>query len=975
MDSNCRGDYGKNLIKAVLVVISNLGYRCVKNSTPLVRIVANSIHVRKRRHPQTHKSADLNRFMTNGKNMKTHELKRQSLIFKYLTIIFASVAATLSVEQAAAQYHENFESTSPSWQLHETDQIINEKSWDQRRTEDERDRNRYEKIFFKSGLGTHVNVSHDVDPAFVIRELVPSVRVKASRPGIQILARVVFPRTLSPSGEGPMTTTLPGPRYRAKGKWETLSFANNAQDMHELLKEETWLLRRKFGSHVDSRDAYVDKVVLNLYTGVGESIVQIDDLRVSGIVAADGVASRAEEGRQLIQDDTLKATSYQQESEKHQSLVVRDGTVLLVKKQPFFPRIIEHNGEPFDYLLALGFNTIELKTTATDEQLRQAHELKAWLICPPPASIGLSPIGYQYDRVLVWKIGEDLTQRDIPAIQQRVREIRESDNRQGRPVLANILEDWSQLGQLTDVVSIGVQPIGSSFLASQYSDWIAARRTAVGSNKPVWVDIQTELSKSLVGQIGTLAQKTPPIPIEPQQIKFLTYEAITGGARGLRFRSRTRLDGTDPVTRLRAQTLEWANAEFAQIEPWAVGGALMGQVPTNDPQLEVTALKTNRSRLLLIQRPTHHEQYVAGDTPMGTISFQDASSNSTDLAYLIGDTGLIPLANNRSVAGRRIEIANSPSMAAVVLTQDPMVINKLTKSYERIGKQPIVQMHKELTQQWLAIMQLIDRQMGRMGRSSANSSSALNDAISSFRTAQSLLNGNSPQSAIDHLNRTDERLALMRREIITGPLGMFQSKTSSPFTAHCSLIPLHWELAGRLDQADWNPNGLAGGDFENLPHMLSSGWENQRLDNDTISTKVELSDTSTRDGNFGLRMVVRSNSPTNDLVESTPLWIATPEMPVKGGQLVRIHGWINIPRPLMGSHEGLTITDTLGGPEMRERIATTNGWQEFTLYRGVPSNRTFKVTFALKGIGEAWLDEVTVITLDLPRPSARQAKK
>ena len=909
--------------------------------------------------------------------MKLHPTNKLPISHRGLILLVSLICVLLAGEFTAqlaeAQFHENFESATPTWQRHDSDQIISEKNWNQRRTNDEQDQNRYEKMFFKNGPGTHIHVSHNVDPAFVIRELIPSVRIKASRPGIQILARVVLPHTLSPSGEGPMTTTLPGPRYRATGKWETLSFANNASDLQELLKEEVWMLRRKFGPQVDVRDAYVDKVVLNVYTGVGESLIQIDDLRLNGIVAANDVAKGVEEGRQTIQDDKLKSTNYEQ-SDKHESLVVRDGTVLLVKKKPFFPKIIQHNGEPFDYLLALGFNTIELRSPATEEQLRQAHELKIWLICPPPASIGLSPIGYIYDRVLVWKVGENLTQRDIPGIQQRVREIRESDNREGRPVMANIREDWSQLAQLTDVVSAGVEPIGSSFLASQYSDWITARRNAIGINKPIWADIQTELSRALVAQIGTLAKKTPPIPIEPQQIKFLVYEAITAGARGVRFRSQSRLDGTDPVTRLRAQTLEWMNAEISLIEPWAVGGALMGKIPIDDPQLEVTAIKTNRSRLLLVQRPTHHEQYVAGDVPISSITFQDASSNSTDLAYLIGDTGLTPLANNRSVAGKQIHIENCPSMAAVVLTQDPLVINKLNQSFERVGKQPIVQMHKELTQQWLAIMQLIDRQMGRMGRSSASSSSALNDAVNSFRTSQSLING-SAQSAVEHLNRTDERLSLMRREIITGPLGMFQSKTSSPFTSHCSLIPLHWELANRIGKADWNPNGLAGGDFENLQHMLSNGWDNRRLDNEWVSTKVELADSSVVGGNYSLRMVVNSNVQPSRLVESTPLWIATPEMQVKGGQLVRIHGWVNVPRALLGSHEGLTITDTLGGPGMRERIAVTNGWQEFTLYRGVPTNRTLKVTFALNGIGEAWLDEVTVRTLDLPPAPARQARK
>jgi hypothetical protein len=272
-------------------------------------------------------------------------------------------------------------------------------------------------------------------------------------------------------------------------------------------------------------------------------------------------------------------------------------------------------------------------------------------------------------------------------------------------------------------------------------------------------------------------------------------------------------------------------------------------------------------------------------------------------------------------------------------------------------------------------MQLIDKQMGRMGRSSARGSSALNQAVNAFRTAQGLIDGNSPQTAVDHLHRTDERLAYLRREIITEPLGMFQSKTSTPFAFHCSLIPLHWELAGRLATADWNPNGLAGGDFENLQHMMSNGWENRRLDSDLLRTHVELSDSAVAGGEYGLKMSVVEKTPAVGIVEATPLWIATPELPVKGGQLVRIHGWVNVPQVIQGSLNGLTITDSIGGSQMMERIPVTNGWQEFALYRGVPNNGTIKVTFALTGVGVAMLDEVTVRTVDLPPSTARQARK
>ena len=894
-------------------------------------------------------------------------------------LIFAGLATFSFTIPAVAQFKEEFESTTPTWERRETDCIISDSKWTQRRSNDIEARNRFESFDFQNGTGTQILVSHDVPPAFVIPELVPSVRVLASRPGVRLMARVVLPYTPSPNGEGPMTTVLTGPRYKNVGKWETLSFdlkqIQNEKDLKEKLKVETWLLRRKFGTKIDIRDAYVDKVVLNLYTGAGNTKVKIDDLELKGIVSADKIAQTVKTVGSVKRDENLKKASSIQDVGKRPSIVQRDGSVLLVKKAPFFPRIVQHNGEPFNYLKAIGFNVLELKATATADQLRQAHDLEMWLVCPPPKSVGINPIDFQFDRVLAWKVGDKLTGKDISVTQQRIREIRESDQREGRPIVANIQSSWSQLTQLTDVVSIGVEPLGSSFLASQYGDWIRQRRHITGNSKPIWADIQTELSRSLTSQIGILAKKSPPIPVEPQQIKFLVYEAIAGGARGLRFLSRTRLDGIDPVARLRAKTIEWINAEIEQIEPWAGGGAVMDEVPTTQPQLKVTAINTNRSRLLLIQRPTHHEQYLAGDVPISSIGFNDPQAASNSSAYLLSESGLVSLPNSRGHAGTQIQIDNCPYSAAVVLTQNPLVVNKLTKSYERVGKQTLVQMRNELTQQWMAIMQLIDQQMGRMGKSSSAASGAFNQAANEYRNAQTQLNGSSQQAAIDFLNRADERLAFMRRDMITGPLGMFQSKTSTPFVSHTSLIPLHWELANRLRDVSWNPNGLAGGDFENLGMMMSNGWKNQRLEDNQFVTRVELSEAAKVDGAYGLKLSVAAQSQPPAVVDSTPLWISTPEIPIRGGQLVRIHGWVHVPQVIRGTHDGLMITDTLGGPDMAERIPVTKGWQEFSLYRGASKDGTIQVKFSLNGMGEALLDEVTIRMIELPNSVQRQARK
>ena len=555
-------------------------------------------------------------------------------------IVIASVLLVLP-NDAGAQFHESFDSPTPTWQRIKSDCVVPANRWRQTRANEVELRNRYEKIEFQCGAGTQLLGAHDLPPALVISDLRPSVRVKSNRAGVQLRARVVLPHVQAANGSGALTTLLLGPSYDQPAKWQTLGFADDKTSLSRLLKEKLWLLRRELGPHVTAKDAYVDQVILNLYAGPGETICQIDDLRIDGIIDASTIASRQSQPgdevariasvvdpTNLVQPAAL--TRKIQSTGKQPSLVRRDGTVLLVKKKPFFPRIIEHNGEAFDFLVGMGFNTIELKSTATEEQLNEAQRLGVWIVCPPPTSIGLSSISFRYDRVLAWSVGRNSTGRNLDIINQRIREIRQSDNREGRPIVVNAHSHWSQLSQNADVLSVGVEPLGTSFIASRYSDWVAERHQAIAHGKPIWVDVQTQLTQSQIDQISSVASQVPPTPIEAQQIRFLAWEAIAGGARGLRFRSRTRIDAPDPASQLRATTLEWINGHLDIIEPWAVGGAVMGEVPQTKDQagntpVEVTALQTNRSRLLLVQRPTHHEQFWAGGVPPTTISFQDSA--------------------------------------------------------------------------------------------------------------------------------------------------------------------------------------------------------------------------------------------------------------------------------------------------------------------------------------------------------------
>ena len=83
-----------------------------------------------------------------------------------------------------------------------------------------------------------------------------------------------------------------------------------------------------------------------------------------------------------------------------------------------------------------------------------------------------------------------------------------------------------------------------------------------------------------------------------------------------------------------------------------------------------------------------------------------------------------------------------------------------------------------------------------------------------------------------------------------------------------------------------------------------------------------------------------------------------------------IHGWVQVPRAITGSVDGLMVIDSLAGEALALRCGATSGWQEFSLLRAARSSGALVITFALTGVGEALLDDVTIQAISRPAVSS-----
>ncbi len=99
--------------------------------------------------------------------------------------------------------------------------------------------------------------------------------------------------------------------------------------------------------------------------------------------------------------------------------------------------------------------------------------------------------------------------------------------------------------------------------------------------------------------------------------------------------------------------------------------------------------------------------------------------------------------------------------------------------------------------------------------------------------------------------------------------------------------------------------------------------------------------------------------------------ITTPPLTPPAGKLVEIAARVMVPAPITGSVDGLLVFDSLGGPALAERVGVTRDWRRLVLHRIVPADSAGEplvVTFALSGLGEAWIDDVSVRTLERAAP-------
>ena len=204
-------------------------------------------------------------------------------------------------------------------------------------------------------------------------------------------------------------------------------------------------------------DAYVDRLILNVYAGPGLTQVWTDDAEV-GPIAEDEVDGRAGPADHAVEG--RHAGRARVETSKRTAAVEFNRDQLRVGGRPMFFRGIRHSDTPLKTLRDAGFNTLFVGDTARpgashDEAVKQGF----WLVPTLPgrpaptrsASAATATASRPTDAVLFWDLGGDRRPSNYeltPATAQAVRAVDPQ-----RPLAADVWDGLCDLLAATSTCS------------------------------------------------------------------------------------------------------------------------------------------------------------------------------------------------------------------------------------------------------------------------------------------------------------------------------------------------------------------------------------------------------------------------------------------------------------------------------------------------------------------------------------------
>jgi hypothetical protein len=882
----------------------------------------------------------------------------------------------LSVASADQVHRDGFEGRDPVWVKGTADAPFKETA--HRTTEDMfHTGQRSEYLELQAERGTYIYYHYETAMAPLADDLSASVWIKANRPGVQLLARLVLPKEKDPKNpDEPLTAILRGDTYQQTGRWQRLDLRRPPK----LAKDQQQLLRAELNKDIDLTNAYVDQLILNVYTGPGVLELGIDDLEIGPISEANPFKTTSRPPR--------KEPGVGRPTPNRAAVVKLDGERLLINGKPFFFRAIRHTDTPLRVLRTAGFNAIWLDQATSPEDLEEAVNQGFWIVPSLPLADDAEPKATeafsqsmgrflkQQDAVLFWDMGRGgLAAEQASTLATYAKLVKTSDP--NRPLAADVWDGFQPYSRHVELLGVHRWPLMTGLELTNYREWLNQRRLLAQPGSFTWTWVQTHLPDwyaNLVYEQGSDTAFKDPIGPQPEQIRLLTYTALSAGCRGLGFWSdRFLADSHQGRDRLLAMAL--LNQEMQMLEPLLVTAKAPSWIDTSVTEVKAAVMTTDKGVLVLPIWLGRGSQFVPGQAAVSRLSMLVPPMPDSMKAWLVSPGEMRSLDMQRELGGIRIVIPEFGLTAAVVFTSDLNQVIRFQDQQRKMGKLAAQWSHA-LAQAELEKVTLINAQLEQAGHPVDDSQKRLEEAKGYLQSCVNNYNSGRFTDAYNDAQRALRPVRMLMRKQWEQANQDLDAPVASPYAVSYFTLPRHWQFMEKIQRCAPAANVLPGGDFEVTPEKPVANWQAQeegRLDN--VELLAQRVAEEPEQGKQCLMLQIKPRDvagpdgkpiPPPVALERTFLAIHSPAVKLQPGSLVQISGWVKIPKPVTASADGVLLYDSAGGEPLALRLTgEQKKWKKFTLYRRVPASGTIGVTLALTGIGTAYFDDVRIEPLEL----------
>jgi hypothetical protein len=679
-----------------------------------------------------------------------------------------------------------------------------------------------------TGDAAYIYYYYDTPPAPISEVLSAGVWVKATKKGIQLRARVVFPKEPDPANpQSALTALIVGTTYEKSRSWDKLTLEN----VPELLGKHLPVLRAKVGRDINTTGAYIDRLVLNLYAGPGTVEVWVDDLDIGPVKPA----ARPDAAKQGPPGVSTKQP--RDDGQARGRLVEQRGGQITVDGKPFFFRAIRHTGTPLHVLRQAGFDTLWLPPDAPGELLEDANR-EGWLVIPTipltPAraegetrealeriSADLDPVLRKFGSadVLFYDLGGGRTADQYPQVARTAEVIRTHDPRRPRGI--DVWDGFQAYSGSLDVVGAHRWPLFTSLGMDKYRDWLAQRKTLTAYRATFWTWVQNHLPDWYVETVLEQKPTDPfyePIGPHPEQVRVMAHIALASGCRGLGFWS-DRFLADSHHGRDRLQGMALLNAEIDMLSPCLLAPQNVSKTQwlnTNNPNVKAALVRGERGAVLLPIWFGPGMQFVPDQGAIAELKVTVPLVHDGADPWRITPAGVECLAHKSTkvVGGTELTIPEFDLVAPVVFTNDRPGLVVWWQDYAR--------KYGRLAARWALDMAAVEyekvatvhNRLAAMNVKVRDADVLFKQSVKYHESARQNFAAELYDKAYADATRALRPLRVIMRDHWNQATATLDTPTASPYAISYFTLPKHWELFAEVQRRKPGANALPHGNFE-----------------------------------------------------------------------------------------------------------------------------------------------------------------